>query len=132
MHSGTNSRTAIIGGILTIAIADAFSDALGIHVSEEAECNHTKREIWESTISTFLSKLFVAISFLIPVLYLSLPKAIIISIIWGLSLLGLLSYLTARAQETKPWKVIMEHLTIGVIVILATHFIGEFISSTFG
>jgi len=33
LHSGTHSRLAVIGGILTIAVADAFSDALGIHLS---------------------------------------------------------------------------------------------------
>lgn len=33
LHSGTHSRAIVIGGILTIAIADAMSDALGIHVS---------------------------------------------------------------------------------------------------
>ncbi|MBH0196170.1 MAG: hypothetical protein HP494_11385, partial [Nitrospira sp.] len=36
LHSGTHSRAIVIGGILTIAIADAMSDALGIHVSEES------------------------------------------------------------------------------------------------
>ena len=36
LHAGTHSRLAVIGGILTIAIADAFSDALGIHISEES------------------------------------------------------------------------------------------------
>ena len=28
LHSGTHSKLAVIGGILTIAMADAFSDAL--------------------------------------------------------------------------------------------------------
>jgi VIT1/CCC1 family predicted Fe2+/Mn2+ transporter len=56
LHSGTHSKLVVVGGILTIAIADAFSDALGIHISEESENKHTKKEIWESTISTFLSK----------------------------------------------------------------------------
>ena len=32
---GTNLKTAVIGGLITIAIADAFSDALGIHIAEE-------------------------------------------------------------------------------------------------
>jgi len=35
LHSGTGSRLVVLGGILTIAIADAFSDALGIHISEK-------------------------------------------------------------------------------------------------
>jgi len=42
LHSGTHSRLAVIGGVLTIAIADAFSDAMGIHISEEAENVHRR------------------------------------------------------------------------------------------
>lgn len=45
LHSFSGSKVVVIGGILTIAIADAFSDALGIHISEEAENVHAKREI---------------------------------------------------------------------------------------
>jgi hypothetical protein len=56
LHSGTHSRVVVLGGILTIAIADAFSDALGIHVSEESENVHSVRQIWGATIATFLSK----------------------------------------------------------------------------
>ena len=43
LNSGTNSRGIVIGGILTIAIADSFSDALGIHISEEAD--HTRTNL---------------------------------------------------------------------------------------
>ena len=37
LNGSTHSKFAVIGGILTIAIADAFSDALGIHVSQESQ-----------------------------------------------------------------------------------------------
>jgi vacuolar iron transporter family protein len=50
----------VLSGILTIAIADAFSDAFGIHISEEAENKHTAKEIWTATISTFLAKFLFA------------------------------------------------------------------------
>jgi VIT1/CCC1 family predicted Fe2+/Mn2+ transporter len=50
LHSGTHSQIVIIGGILTIAIADSFSDALGIHISEESQGQHTEKEVWESNI----------------------------------------------------------------------------------
>ena len=33
-------KAVIISGVLVIAIADAFSDALGIHISEESENKH--------------------------------------------------------------------------------------------
>ena len=45
LHSGTHSKLAVIGGILTIAMADAFSDALGIHVSEESEATQWPKYI---------------------------------------------------------------------------------------
>ena len=65
LYSGTGSKLVVIGGILMIAIADAFSDALGIHVSEESEGKHSQKEIWESTLSTFLFKFIFASIFII-------------------------------------------------------------------
>ncbi|MBL7137035.1 MAG: hypothetical protein ISS81_10690 [Candidatus Marinimicrobia bacterium] len=132
LHSGTRSRLVVIGGILIIAIADAFSDALGIHISEESENKHTTKEIWESTISTFLSKFVIALTFIIPLLLFQLPKAIIVSMVWGLSLLGIFSFYIAKEQKIKPWKVIVEHILIAIIVIIITHHIGDWIGSTFG
>jgi len=132
LHSGTHSKLVILGGILTIAIADAFSDALGIHISEESENKHTEKEIWESTFSTFFSKLVFALTFIIPILLLPLSTAILVSVIWGLSFLCILSFMVAKDQKAKPWKVIAEHLFIAVVVIIITHYVGDWIASTFG
>lgn len=132
LNSGTHSRLVVLGGILTIAIADAFSDALGIHVSEESENKHTPGEIWTSTFSTFFSKFFTALTFLVPVLLFELQTAVRVAVVWGLLLLSLFSLRIAREQNVKPWKVIAEHLSIAVIVIIATHYIGSLISSVFG
>lgn len=129
LHSGTRSRLVVIGGILTIAIADAFSDALGIHISEESENKHTTKEIWESTISTFLSKFVFALMFIIPLLIFQLSTAVIVSVIWALFLLSVFSFYIAREQNAKSWKVVMEHLTIALIVIVVTHYIGHWIGS---
>ncbi|EMR75394.1 putative membrane protein [Thermoplasmatales archaeon SCGC AB-540-F20] len=131
LHSGTHSRIVIIGGIITIAIADAFSDSIGIHICEESEGKHNTREIWESTISTLLSKFTFSISFILPILFLSLSTAIIISLIWGLSLIGIFSYYTAKLRKSKPWKSILEHLAIALLVIVITHYVGIWISITF-
>ena len=131
LHSGTHLKVVVIGGVLTIAIADAFSDALGIHISEEFENKHTSKQIWTATIATFLSKFIFALTFIIPLLLFELPTAIRISIIWGLSILCLLSYRIAMEQKTNPWKVIAEHLGIALIVIILTHYLGDWIASRF-
>lgn len=132
LRSGTHSMMVIIGGILKIAIADAFSDALGIHISEESENKHSTKEIWQSTISTFLFKFIFALTFIIPLLLFQLSAAIIVSVIWGLSLLSFFSFCIAKEQKTKPWKVVMEHLIIGLIVITLIHYVGDWIYLTFG
>ena len=44
LHSGTHSKLAILVGIIVLAVADALSDAICIHISEETENEHTTRE----------------------------------------------------------------------------------------
>ncbi len=131
LESGTNSKSVVIGGILTIAIADALSDALGIHISEESENVHTPREVWASTLSTFISKFIFALTFVVPLLLFELSTAVLANIIWGFSLLGIFSFKIAKEQNTPPWKVIMEHLIIAMMVIIITHYVGIWIGSTF-
>jgi len=131
LHSGTHSKLVVLGGILMIAIADAFSDALGIHVSEESENIHTSKQIWASTVSTFLSKFMFALTFVIPVVLFQLSIAILVSVFWGLGVLAILSYKIAMSQGTKPWIVIAEHLLIALAVIVITHFVGDWISVAF-
>ena len=43
LHSSTHSDKVVIGGILIIAVADAMSDALGIHISEETDARKSKK-----------------------------------------------------------------------------------------
>lgn len=131
VSSAAGSRVAVIGAILTIAVADAFSDALGIHISEESENRHSAKEIWIATISTFLSKFFFALTFIVPVFLFSLENAILISVIWGLSILSAMSYILAKQQHISPWQVISEHLIIALVVIFSTHYIGLWISQAF-
>ncbi len=132
LHSGTRSTAVVIGGILTIAIADAFSDALGIHVSEESENVHSRREIWESTLATFFSKFLFALTFLVPVFIFELGTAVIVSIVWGLGVLAILSYRLARSQKARVVDVVGEHLFIALVVIAVTHVVGNWIYATFG
>ena len=131
LNSGTGLKLAVIGGVATIAIADAFSDALGIHMSEEAEHKHSTREIWEATISTFIFKFLFTITFIVPLLLFKLSTATIVSIVWGLSLLSFFSFLMAKKQKMNPWKAVSEHLAIALVVITLTHYTGNWIARLF-
>ncbi|HET6845394.1 MAG TPA: hypothetical protein VFH29_01085 [Anaerolineales bacterium] len=131
LHAGTHSMPAVLGGILTIAVADALSDALGIHIAEESKNHGNTKEVWASTMATFTAKFVIAGTFSIPVLFMPLDLAIAASLVWGFSLLAMLSYFLARAQAVPSWKVIGEHVAIGLCVVVITHYLGEWVRDRF-
>ena len=132
LHSGTHSKLVVIGGIITIAIADSMSDALGIHISQESDNTADKWDVWIATVVTLFSKMFMAITFIIPVLIFELSNAIFISVAWGLLVIAVISYLLAKNQGERPIFVMGEHVAIAVVVIIATHYVGEWVGNYFG
>jgi VIT1/CCC1 family predicted Fe2+/Mn2+ transporter len=132
LNSSTSSKLVVVGGILAIAIAEGFSEAVSIHVAEEFENKHSEKEVWESTFSTLLSKFTFSAMFIIPVLLFDLELAVILSILFGLYLLFIISLVIARERNVTPWKLIIKHLSIAAFVIIATHYIGLWLSITFG
>jgi VIT1/CCC1 family predicted Fe2+/Mn2+ transporter len=131
LYTGTQSKLAVLGGILTIAVADAMSDAFGIHLSEKSSEKTKKLEIWESTLATFAAKLFFALTFVIPVVLLDLGQAIIISIFWGLFLLAIISIMIARWRKESISRMIAEHWGIAVAVVVLSYYVGVFIDTYF-
>jgi vacuolar iron transporter family protein len=132
LGTGTESRWVVIGGIVTIAIADAFSDALGMHISQESVNRFSTRSIWEATLTTFVSKFFFALSFIIPMVVFRVQTAIFVSVIYGFLLLSIFSWLLAKQQAKNPLHVIGEHVTIGALVVVATYVVGIIASRFFG
>lgn len=132
LNSGTKSMTAVLGGILIIAVADAMSDALGIHLAEEANPNTDHAHVWSATIMTFLTKFIFSISFAVPLLLLPLGPAVIASVIWGLFVIVVLSYFLAKSQDESPLYIIGEHVGIAALVLVFSHFIGVWVAATFG
>lgn len=131
LNSGTHSRIAVIGGILTIAIADSFSDALGIHFSEESEDKHQDAEIWQATLSTFLSKFIFTSIFAVPILLFELQKAIWVNLVMGFIILSLLCVKIAHEEKKPALKVIFSHLVITFLVILIINYFGHWVGLTF-
>lgn len=129
LDTGTHSVAAVLGGIATIAVADAFSDALGIHISEESSSETTDKSVWESTLSTFITKFIIALTFAIPVLLLPLNLAVLACIIWGMLLLGIFSAYVARRKKEDLLHVLAEHWGIAIIVLVATFLVGTYVVS---
>lgn len=118
LEAGTGSRLAVASGILAIAVSDAFSDSLGVHLAKESEGNFSKAEIKEATISTFIYKFFFALTFLIPIMLLDSPLSIYAALAWGAVILIALNYYIAKSNGEKPLKIISEHLLISILVMI--------------
>ncbi len=131
LNASTQSIAVIISGILIIAIADALSDSLGMHISEEAS-KKSSDEVRESTLATFGAKFFVGVTFIVPILAMPLQTAVTISVVWGLLLITILSYFIAKRDKNNPLWTIGEHVALTVFIIILTHSIGTWMSSLFG
>ena len=127
LFASTNSRGIVLGGILTIAVADSLADGVGMHFSEESEGIHSNQEIWLSTFYTFISKLIVTLSFLPMLFILPLHLAMVLNIFWGFVLLASFSYIIAKQQKNSIFKAIIEHVSIMGFVIVVTFYLGKLI-----
>jgi len=131
LQSGTGSLAAVFGGVIVIAISDAMSDAMGIHLAQESDPESTKAHIWAATVSTFVSKFVVAISFALPLLWLPLDQAVLIAVAWGMTIVTAMSYVLARLQQASVWRAVGEHVAIALAVVVLSHYVGVWVRSVF-
>jgi vacuolar iron transporter family protein len=126
----SHPKLSIIGGILLIAFADNIADSLGIHIYQESECI-IEKDAWLSTITNFLARAFVSLTFVFLVAVLQIKLAVFCSMVWGLALLTIMSYAIAKVRKVNPFMAIFEHVGIAVGVIIASHLIGKWIIGRF-
>ncbi len=98
LGSAQAGKGLILGGLLTVALADNISDSLGIHLYKESE-GRGERLSSLATVLNFLSCLLVSLSFIDIVLIWPTSQAVIIGIVWALLLLTLISYLITRGNH---------------------------------
>jgi VIT1/CCC1 family predicted Fe2+/Mn2+ transporter len=130
LNTLTHPKLSIIGALLVIALADNLSDSFGIHIYQESE-HIGKKEVWLSTLTNFLTRLFVSSTFIILIIALPIRLAAVCSVIWGLFVLTFMTYTIAKQQKINPFSAIFVHLTIAVIVVVASNFTGAFVISRF-
>jgi len=125
-----NPNLTIIGLLLLFAIADNISDSLGIHIYQESELKKTKVVI-ASTFYNFLTRFLIVLSFILLVALLPIDYAVVVSIIYGISLLVILTYFIAKEEKVNPYKAILWHVAIAILIIIVSNFIGMWIRNIF-
>jgi vacuolar iron transporter family protein len=111
---------------LIVAIADNISDSFSVHIYKESE-GASRKEINSSTFGNFTTRLILALTFVLIVLLLPSFWALVVSSVWGLSLLAILSYLISKTKETHPLREVGWHIVVALLVIAGSKFLGYLI-----
>jgi vacuolar iron transporter family protein len=129
--TSANPKAGVIGALLVIAVADNIADSLGIHIYRESTATQ-KENTRMFTISNFLTRFGITLTFVALFAFLPLDYAAISCTAIGISILVFLSYLIGVQRCTSIPREIAIHLGIAIPVIVISHFLGQLIFSVFG
>jgi VIT1/CCC1 family predicted Fe2+/Mn2+ transporter len=128
LDAATANKSTILGGLLIVAIADNLTDSLSVHIYQESE-QLEPRAAFRATLTNFVARLGLSLSFAFLVLVLPLRIAVVASILWGVLLLTALSYVVARSRKLPVLREIGKHVAIAAVVMLSSKMIGHIISA---
>lgn len=129
LNSATGgSRLAIIAAIFSIAIADSLSDAIGIQLSEESRLDEKDKPAGIIALFTFIGKFIFSLIFVLPMLFLTIKSAIIVSIILGILLISLETAFIAMREKKPIFKQILNHVSLTLAVIILSYIVGQIAS----
>jgi len=123
LHTVTPQKTAIIGTLLLVALADNLTDSLGVHIYQESE-RLAEREAFRTTVANFVTRLVLALSFVGLVLFVPNAALVYVTVAWGFTLLAGLSYLLAKARAVSPLSEICKHCAVALAVVALSKAIG--------
>ena len=131
LNAATAPKTAVIGSLLIIGIADNLTDSLSVHIYQEAE-KLAHRRAFGTTVANYIARLIVTFSFVLLVLLSPGPVAIYSCAVWGFFLLSGLSYLLARARRVSPFAEVYKHAGVALVVICISKVLGTWIQGLAG
>lgn len=79
LGAATAPKSAIVSGLLVVALADNLSDSLSIHMYQEAE-KLEERPALRTTLANFVVRLFFALTFVLIVALLPASHAAIVAL----------------------------------------------------
>lgn len=126
LNAATTSRVAIASSLLILALGDNLTDALSVHIYQEAE-QLPARDAFQTTVSNFLARLLVSLSFVALVSTTTPLWMSSLSILWGFILLSALTYRLAKVRGARPAAEIAKHCVVAIIVVLLSVAVGTWV-----
>jgi VIT1/CCC1 family predicted Fe2+/Mn2+ transporter len=121
---GTGKST-LITSLLIAALADNITDSLSIHIYQESELLD-EQDAFIGTLSNFFARFLGSLSFVLIVIVFPPEVVVLGSIVWGMLLLSVLSFLLARERNVGVISEIFKHLTVAAAVLIISKVIAYF------
>ncbi len=126
--SAAGNKFFLLLAVLAVGLADAMADSAAFHVGQETETHHRKKEIRKSTVLTFIGVFGGFLVLGIPILFLELSTAILVSGAMGMAILAGLGYTVASINpKHKKSRLMWEYVAMGIFVSVVTYFVGRLV-----
>ncbi|MCE1205700.1 MAG: hypothetical protein LWW79_13975 [Holophagaceae bacterium] len=122
------TKPVVASALLIAALADNLTDSLSIHIFQESE-QLDQKEAFAGTVSNFVTRLLVCLSFILLVWLLPVSVALGLIIAWGMLLLAALTFLVARERKVGAFLEVVKHLLVAASVVVVSKAIGSWIST---
>jgi vacuolar iron transporter family protein len=128
LHSSTEDRRSIIGALLILSMTNSVHDAHGVEISRYFENQMDIAESRRLAWLTFVSEFLITLSFILPLIVFELHTAVMINVLWGLSVIAILGYLIAAERKQNPIHVMMSQTGELILMLLFSHYIGVIVN----
>ncbi len=127
LDAANAGKASVVSALLIAAVADNLTDSLSVHMYQESE-RLEQKEAFTGTLSNFGTRLVVCLSFVLIVLLFRQRVAAVGGMVWGMSLLAVLSGILARHRNVSALSEIGKHLGVALGIILVSKAVGHWIA----
>ena len=128
LDAANAGRTTIVSALLIAAVADNLTDSLSVHMYQESE-RLEEREAFIGTLTNFATRFILCLSFVVIVTVFREHAAAVGGIVWGMSLLTVLTYILARHRKVSAMSELGKHLAVALVVVFVSKSIGHWITT---
>jgi hypothetical protein len=127
LDAARTSRASMVSALLIAAVADNLTDSLSVHMYQESE-RLEQKEAFIGTLSNFVTRLFLCLSFVLIVALLPGHMATMGGLAWGILLLVVLTCMLARYRGVSTISEVGKHLAVAFAIIIVSQRVGHWIA----
>lgn len=128
LEAANAGRAGLVSALLIAAVADNLTDSLSVHMYQESE-RFEQKDAFIGTLTNFGTRFLACLSFVLIVVMLPKHLAALCGMVWGMSLLAILTFILARHRRVSAISEIMKHLGVAAIIIIVSRSVGQWIAT---